>query len=87
MSVMNQIIVTTSRGLDELLKAEIEALCPDTACRLSPGTVTFTGTLEQAYHRFKGAGFAREMDLGGPAGEPVVVRGRSAQTPVATPQA
>ena len=49
MSVMNQIIVTTSRGLDELLKAEIETLCPDTACRLSPGTVTFTGTLEQAY--------------------------------------
>lgn len=36
--------------------------------------LVYGGTLEQAYHRFKGAGFAREMDLGGPAGEPVVVR-------------
>ena len=46
---MNQILVTTSRGLDELLKSEIESLCLDVSCRLSPGTVSFSGTLEQAY--------------------------------------
>lgn len=46
---MNRIIVTTSRGLDELLKTEVETLCEGAQCRTSPGTVYFDGTLEQAY--------------------------------------
>ena len=46
---MNTILVTTSRGLDELLKQEIETLCPGVETRLSPGAVIFDGTLEQAY--------------------------------------
>ncbi|MEG3767681.1 bifunctional 23S rRNA (guanine(2069)-N(7))-methyltransferase RlmK/23S rRNA (guanine(2445)-N(2))-methyltransferase RlmL [Alteromonas sp. 14N.309.X.WAT.G.H12] len=46
---MNHIIVTTSRGLDSLLKTELESLCDGIECRESPGSVHFIGTLEQAY--------------------------------------
>lgn len=46
---MNTILVTTSRGLDELLKSEIESLCPDVEIKMSPGALQFSGTLEQAY--------------------------------------
>lgn len=46
---MNKILVTTSRGLDELLKQEIETLCPDVEVSVTPGMLSFEGTLEQAY--------------------------------------
>lgn len=45
---MNTIIVTTSRGLDELLQQEIETLCPGVEVKLTPGALSFNGTLEQA---------------------------------------
>ncbi len=46
---MNKILVTTSRGLDELLKQEILTLCPGVEISLTPGMLSFEGTLEQAY--------------------------------------
>ena len=46
---MNSILVTSSRGLDELVKQEIETLCPGVEVKLSPGALQFEGTLEQAY--------------------------------------
>ena len=46
---MTTIFVTTSRGLDELLNAEINALLPDVPTQTSQGAVSFDGTLEQAY--------------------------------------
>ncbi|QJR82615.1 bifunctional 23S rRNA (guanine(2069)-N(7))-methyltransferase RlmK/23S rRNA (guanine(2445)-N(2))-methyltransferase RlmL [Alteromonas pelagimontana] len=46
---MNKILVTTSRGLDELLKQEVETLCPGVQVSMSPGMVQFEGELHQAY--------------------------------------
>ncbi|WP_018981758.1 bifunctional 23S rRNA (guanine(2069)-N(7))-methyltransferase RlmK/23S rRNA (guanine(2445)-N(2))-methyltransferase RlmL [Salinimonas chungwhensis] len=46
---MNTILVTTSRGLDELLRQEIETLCPQAEVKMSPGALSFTGSLENAY--------------------------------------
>lgn len=46
---MNTILVTTSRGLDELLKQEIETLCPDAEIKQSPGMLQFDGTKKDAY--------------------------------------
>lgn len=46
---MNTILVTTSRGLDELLREEISTLCPGVEIKMSPGALSFAGTLEQAY--------------------------------------
>ena len=46
---MNTILVTTSRGLDELLREEIISLCPDAEVKMSPGALSFEGSLEQAY--------------------------------------
>ncbi|RDV25965.1 bifunctional 23S rRNA (guanine(2069)-N(7))-methyltransferase RlmK/23S rRNA (guanine(2445)-N(2))-methyltransferase RlmL [Alteromonas aestuariivivens] len=46
---MNKILVTTSRGLDELLKQEVLNLVPGAEVKVSPGTLMFEGTLEQAY--------------------------------------
>lgn len=46
---MNTILVTTSRGLDELLKQEIETLCPDAEIKQSPGMLQFEGTKKDAY--------------------------------------
>jgi 23S rRNA (guanine2445-N2)-methyltransferase / 23S rRNA (guanine2069-N7)-methyltransferase len=46
---MNTFLVTTSRGLDELLQSEIQRLCPDCETRLTPGAVHVTGALADAY--------------------------------------
>ncbi|NMH58423.1 bifunctional 23S rRNA (guanine(2069)-N(7))-methyltransferase RlmK/23S rRNA (guanine(2445)-N(2))-methyltransferase RlmL [Alteromonas ponticola] len=46
---MNSILLTTSKGLDELLAEEVTMLVPDAQIKSSPGQLTFTGTLEQAY--------------------------------------
>ncbi|HAU25767.1 MAG TPA: 23S rRNA (guanine(2445)-N(2))/(guanine(2069)-N(7))-methyltransferase, partial [Alteromonas australica] len=46
---MNTILVTTSRGLDELLKQEILTLCPDAQIKLAPGMMQFEGSKEDAY--------------------------------------
>lgn len=46
---MNTILVTTSRGLDELLQQEISRLCPTVETKLSPGVVHVSGTLADAY--------------------------------------
>lgn len=46
---MNTIIVTTSRGLDELLQLEIKRLCPDVETKLALGMVQVQGTLADAY--------------------------------------
>lgn len=46
---MNTILVTTSRGLDELLKQEITQLCPNAQVKVTPGALTFNGTKEDAY--------------------------------------
>ena len=47
---MSEVIVTTSKGLDELLKKEVEAILAGTVdVKLKPGQVSFDATLEQAY--------------------------------------
>ena len=46
---MNTILVTTSRGLDELLKQEIIDLCPNAQIKQSPGMLQFEGTKQDAY--------------------------------------
>ncbi|MCW8108446.1 bifunctional 23S rRNA (guanine(2069)-N(7))-methyltransferase RlmK/23S rRNA (guanine(2445)-N(2))-methyltransferase RlmL [Alteromonas ponticola] len=46
---MNSILLTTSKGLDELLAEEVKNLVPDAQIKASPGQLTFSGTLEQAY--------------------------------------
>ena len=46
---MNTILVTTSRGLDELLKQEVLSLCPDVQIKQGPGTIQFEGSKEAAY--------------------------------------
>ena len=46
---MNTILVTTSRGLDELLKQEVLRLCPDAQVKQGPGTIQFEGSKEDAY--------------------------------------
>ena len=46
---MNTILVTTSRGLDELLKQEVLSLCPDAQIKQGPGTIQFEGSKEDAY--------------------------------------
>ncbi len=47
--IMNSILLTTSKGLDELLAEEVTSLIPDAQIKSSPGQLIFTGTLEQAY--------------------------------------
>ena len=42
-------LVTTSRGLDELLKDEIASLCPEASVKQSPGLLRVDGSLEDAY--------------------------------------
>ncbi len=46
---MNTILVTTSRGLDELLKQEVLILCPEAQIKQSPGSIQFEGSKEDAY--------------------------------------
>lgn len=46
---MNKILVTTSRGLDELLKQEIQTLCPDANVKMMPGALSFDGNKLDAY--------------------------------------
>ncbi|NDV91268.1 bifunctional 23S rRNA (guanine(2069)-N(7))-methyltransferase RlmK/23S rRNA (guanine(2445)-N(2))-methyltransferase RlmL [Alteromonas sp. 345S023] len=46
---MNTILVTTSRGLDELLKQEILTLCPEAQIKQAPGMMQFEGTKADAY--------------------------------------
>lgn len=46
---MQDFLVTTSRGLDELLLSELRDLCPSVSFRSKPGQVLFSGELEDAY--------------------------------------
>lgn len=46
---MLEFLVTTSRGLDELLLTELTELCPDTTFKVKPGHVIFSAELEIAY--------------------------------------
>ncbi|WP_420932824.1 bifunctional 23S rRNA (guanine(2069)-N(7))-methyltransferase RlmK/23S rRNA (guanine(2445)-N(2))-methyltransferase RlmL [Alteromonas sp. A081] len=46
---MNTILVTTSRGLDELLKQEVLTLCPEAQIKQAPGMLQFEGSKEDAY--------------------------------------
>ena len=46
---MFEFLVTTSKGLDELLAQEISALCPQLSVKTKPGQVLFSGEIEQAY--------------------------------------
>lgn len=46
---MNKLILTTSRGLDELLKQEVLSLCPDLSVRIKPGQVITDASLADAY--------------------------------------
>lgn len=48
-SERNPIIITTSRGLDELLQQEIQQLVPDSMPRLKPGQVLLDASLKEAY--------------------------------------
>ncbi|WP_100657352.1 bifunctional 23S rRNA (guanine(2069)-N(7))-methyltransferase RlmK/23S rRNA (guanine(2445)-N(2))-methyltransferase RlmL [Alteromonas flava] len=48
-NITNTVILTTSRGLDELLKQEVETLCPDLNARIKPGQVIVDATLADAY--------------------------------------
>ncbi|MCW8092302.1 bifunctional 23S rRNA (guanine(2069)-N(7))-methyltransferase RlmK/23S rRNA (guanine(2445)-N(2))-methyltransferase RlmL [Alteromonas sp. ASW11-130] len=47
---MNSILLTTSKGLDELLAEEVKTLVPDAQIKSAPGQISFSGTLEQAYN-------------------------------------
>ncbi len=46
---LNKIILTTSRGLDELLKQEVLDLCPELSVQLKPGQVITEASLADAY--------------------------------------
>ncbi|WP_032094112.1 MULTISPECIES: bifunctional 23S rRNA (guanine(2069)-N(7))-methyltransferase RlmK/23S rRNA (guanine(2445)-N(2))-methyltransferase RlmL [unclassified Alteromonas] len=46
---MNTILVTTSRGLDELLKQEVLTLCPEAQIKQAPGMLQLEGSKEDAY--------------------------------------
>ena len=46
---MFDIVTTTSKGLDELLKQELSDICPDSESSIRPGQVSLQGTLEDAY--------------------------------------
>ncbi|MFT5676881.1 MAG: 23S rRNA (guanine2445-N2)-methyltransferase / 23S rRNA (guanine2069-N7)-methyltransferase [Paraglaciecola sp.] len=46
---MFEFLVTTAKGLDELLAKEIAKICPDVALKSKPGQVIFTAELDQAY--------------------------------------
>ena len=46
---LNPIVITTSRGLDELLQQEIKSLIPDAEPRLKPGQVLLDASLQDAY--------------------------------------
>ncbi|MEW9796892.1 bifunctional 23S rRNA (guanine(2069)-N(7))-methyltransferase RlmK/23S rRNA (guanine(2445)-N(2))-methyltransferase RlmL [Alteromonas sp. CYL-A6] len=46
---MNTFIVTTVKGLDELLLNEVRTLCPSADARLSGNVVQFEGSLDDAY--------------------------------------
>lgn len=46
---MFEFLVTTSKGLDELLAKEISALCPQLSVKTKPGQVLFSGEIEHAY--------------------------------------
>ncbi|GAB3017193.1 bifunctional 23S rRNA (guanine(2069)-N(7))-methyltransferase RlmK/23S rRNA (guanine(2445)-N(2))-methyltransferase RlmL [Bowmanella dokdonensis] len=46
---MYSFVVTTSKGLDDLLMQEIARLCPDLQLRTKPGQVLFDGELSHAY--------------------------------------
>ena len=46
---MFEFLVTTSKGLDELLAQEIKKLCPQLSVKTKPGQVLFSGDIEQAY--------------------------------------
>ena len=46
---MFEFLVTTAKGLDELLAKEIAKICPGVNLKSKPGQVIFTAELEQAY--------------------------------------
>lgn len=46
---MQEFLVTTSRGLDDLLLSELRDLCPSISFKNKPGQVLFSGELEDAY--------------------------------------
>lgn len=46
---MFEFLVTTAKGLDELLAQEIAHICPGLAVKTKPGQVLFSAELEQAY--------------------------------------
>jgi 23S rRNA (guanine2445-N2)-methyltransferase / 23S rRNA (guanine2069-N7)-methyltransferase len=46
---MFEFLVTTAKGLDELLAKEIANICPDVDLKVKPGQVIFSGTKEHAY--------------------------------------
>ncbi len=46
---MYDFLVTTARGLDELLAGEIRQLCPHLSVKVKPGQVSFQGELADAY--------------------------------------
>jgi 23S rRNA (guanine2445-N2)-methyltransferase / 23S rRNA (guanine2069-N7)-methyltransferase len=46
---MFEFLVTTAKGLDELLAAEVASICPDLDFKTKPGQLHFHGELQQAY--------------------------------------
>lgn len=46
---MFEFLVTTSRGLDELLLDELKSICPECSFAVKPGQVLFSGELKDAY--------------------------------------
>ncbi|AWL11900.1 23S rRNA (guanine(2445)-N(2))-methyltransferase [Saliniradius amylolyticus] len=46
---MQPLILTTSKGLEELLKAEVERLCPEAEVAIKPGQVRLEAELADAY--------------------------------------
>ncbi|NCP63072.1 MAG: bifunctional 23S rRNA (guanine(2069)-N(7))-methyltransferase RlmK/23S rRNA (guanine(2445)-N(2))-methyltransferase RlmL [Paraglaciecola sp.] len=46
---MFEFLITTAKGLDELLLAELATICPEAPLKSKPGQVILVGELEQAY--------------------------------------
>lgn len=46
---MFELVVTSAKGLDELLQTELQQLCPERSTKLKPGQVLLQGDLADAY--------------------------------------
>ncbi|MBC3767507.1 bifunctional 23S rRNA (guanine(2069)-N(7))-methyltransferase RlmK/23S rRNA (guanine(2445)-N(2))-methyltransferase RlmL [Neptunicella marina] len=46
---MFDLVITSAKGIDDLLLQEVQTICPDLQIKVKPGQLHFTGSLEHAY--------------------------------------